>query len=528
MANKHLFDTRAAATPQADTYNEAGGKAYAFTPKHALAQYAMTGCLNTTFYVDAQQQLDKVLELCQGLDPEFIGKVAIYARQKGYMKDMPALLCAVLAVKDVDVLKQVFPVVIDNGKMLRNFVQIIRSGAVGRKSFGRAVKRLILTWLADRSDDQLFRQSIGNDPSFPDILKMVHPTPADKNREALYGYLLGKEKVNQRYLPALVKQYEKFKTGKSKVVPDVPFQFLASLDIGTDVWTEIAKNASWQTVRMNLNTFARHGVLESGEMVKLLAARLRDEKEIQRARVFPYQLLAAYLNTEDSSVPRELRNALQDAMEIAVNNVPVIDGKVYVFPDVSGSMSSPVTGARKGATSKVRCVDVAALVAASVLRRNPNAEVIPFETCVVPLQLNPRDSIMTNAQKLASVGGGGTNCSAPLQLLNQQKAKGDVCIYVSDNESWQDASRYYGGTGLMAEWQKFKKRNRARLVCIDIQVSATTQAPDRGTDVLNIGGFSDQVFNLIGDFVGDGLGTSKWVNTIEKVDLQKKLDKDAD
>ena len=53
----------------------------------------------------------------------------------------------------------------------------------------------------------------------------------------------------------------------------------------------------------------------------------------------------------NAEIPREITEALQDAMEIAIENVPEIDGKVYVFPDVSGSMSSAVTGFRKGATS---------------------------------------------------------------------------------------------------------------------------------------------------------------------------------
>ena len=45
----------------------------------------------------------------------------------------------------------------------------------------------------------------------------------------------------------------------------------------------------------------------------------------------------------------------------------------------------------------MRCIDVAALVAASILRQNPRAEVIPFESDVVNVQLNGRDSVMTNA-----------------------------------------------------------------------------------------------------------------------------------
>ena len=59
-------------------------------------------------------------------------------------------------------------------------------------------------------------------------------------------------------------------------------------------------------------------------------------------------------------------------------NVPKVEGKVYLFPDVSGSMQSPVTGHREGATSKVRVIDIAALVSAAFLRMNEDSEVIPF------------------------------------------------------------------------------------------------------------------------------------------------------
>src|SRR5690606_16731700 len=132
-----------------------------------------------------------------------------------------------------------------------------------------------------------------------------------------------------------------------------------------------------------------------------------------------------FLNA-DQSVPERLREALQDAMETSIGNVPEIDGKVVICPDVSGSMQMAVTGYRKGATSRVRCIDVAALVAAAFLRKNREARVLPFEVNVVDIQLNPRDSVMTNATKLAKIGGGGTNCSAPLAKLNAEKAPPDL------------------------------------------------------------------------------------------------------
>ena len=518
MANKNLFKSLVGKlVPATDARNEERAPAYALTPKQALAQYAATGCLTQTFYANAQEQLAVVLELCEKVEAEFIAKTAVYARERGLMKDMPALLLAALAVKDVRLLARVFPRVVDNGKMLRNFVQIVRSGAAGRKSRGSAPKRLVREWLEARDASAVFRASVGQSPSFADILKMVHPRPRDAEREALYGYMLGRD-FRAESLPAVVRQFEEFKAGDRATVPDVPFQMLTALDLGTAEWTAIAQRAPWQMTRMNLNTFVRHRVFEQPGLAELVAQRLADPEKVRKARVFPYQLLVAYASAGEG-VPGVVRDALQDAMEAAISNVPRIEGKVYVFPDVSGSMQSPVTGYRKGSTTAVRCVDVAALVAAAVVRRNPRAEVLPFEHDVVRgLHLNPRDSVMTNAQKLAAVGGGGTSCSAPLRLLNERKAEGDLVLYVSDNESWVDAQAGRG-TATMQEWAVFKRRNpRARMVCVDVQPYQTVQAAG-SVDVLNVGGFSDQVFDIVADFASGRLDAEHWVGVVEQVAL---------
>lgn len=519
MANKNLFASiLGKLTPKTNAVNEAGGRAYALTPKQALAQYAATGCLHGTFYATADEQLAFVLGLCGEIESEFIARAAIYSRERGFMKDMPALLCAVLTTRHPALLESLFPRVIDNGKMLRNFVQMIRSGVVGRKSLGTAPKRMVRQWLEARSDEALFRDSVGQSPSIADVVKMVHPRPVTREREALYGALLGKP-YDVEKLPSLVREYEAFKNGASERVPDVPFQMLTSLELSDAAWIEIARNAPWQMTRMNLNTFARHGVFANEEVTRKIAARLADATAIRKARAFPYQLMTAFLAANDG-VPAVVLEALQQAMEIATENVPAIEGKVFLCPDVSGSMASPVTGQRSGGTSVVRCIDVAALFTASIMRKNPSAEVLPFETSVVAIRLNPRDSIMTNAQKLAGIGGGGTTCSAPLAELNRKKAKGDLVIFVSDNESWADP-RKGTGTAMMKEWNAFKQRNpQARLVCIDIQPNATTQAAE-SQDVLNVGGFSDAVFELITSFAAGQMTSGHWVKVIESIALEE-------
>ena len=350
---------------------------------------------------------------------------------------------------------------------------------------------------------------------------MVHPKPKTASRAALYGYLIG-QPHEAAALPELVKQFEAFKAGESKVLPDVPFQMLTSLELSKDDWKAIARNAPWQMTRMNLNTFARHGVFEDRQLTGEIADRLRDEESIRRARVFPYQLMVAF--TQAADVPAVLRDALQDAMEIATRNVPALgDSGVYVFPDISGSMRSPITGVRKGATTTVRCVEVAALIASTVLRTNRQAQVLPFESKVVDVTLNPRDSVMTNAKVLASLPAGGTNCSAPLVELNRRNAKGDLLIYVSDNESWVDSpahGRFGGGrTETLNQWSAFKAHNpNAKLVCIDLQPYSTTQAAER-EDILNIGGFSDHVFDVIAEFAKGTLNTRHWIGVVEAMAL---------
>ena len=536
MANKDLFKSRGAtkSVPQTDTRNRAGGKAYKMSDRHALAQIAATNCFNGTFYATAQDNLklakDAALALSE--DPEFIAKVAVYSRTKGYMKDMPAFLAVMLADTDPVLFRRVFRKVIDNGKMLRNFCQMARSGAVTDRVFNLSsgtCRHAIQEWFDSRNPWALFKASIGNDPSMRDILRMARPRPNTTEKNALFGYFLGKEvseiecdgKIHTPSLPEIVQQYERYKKFKRGDVPKVDFRMLDSLGLGTAEWTEIARNAPWMMTRMNLNTFARHGVFGNREVSQLVADRLRNKEEIQKARQFPYQLYMAYKATSSNDgVPHDVREALQDAMEIAIENVPEIPGKVYVCVDTSGSMSCPITGRGSANASGVACVDVAGLFASAIVRRNRDAEVWTFSSSAKRVRLNPRDTVMTNTRKLAKAGGG-TNISAPLRDLNAAHAKGDAVIYISDYESWMDSGGgyHYYGTGLQEEWLAFKKRNEnARLICMDLTPRGDSQTTER-EDILRVGGFSDQVFNVIANFVEHGHGSDHWVSEIEATEI---------
>lgn len=515
MANKNLFSSALARLlPRADTINQAGGSAYAYGPEAKLAQLAVTGTLADGFYAHAETQLADVVLAAKDVDPEWVAKCAVYSRQSGAMKDMPALLAAYLTMADPDLSVRVFKRVIDNGRMLRTFVQIMRSGQVGRASLGSRHKRLVREWLETATMAQLMQAATGSDPSLADIVKMVHPAPATAERRAFYGWLIGKP-YDVAALPAEIAAFEAWKRSPEGELPPVPFEWLTAFPLAPEQWGALSSRMGWQALRMNLNTLARHGAFGVDGVTEAVAARLVDPAAIARARVMPYQLMVA-LEQVSSSVPLAVQAALESALETALANVPRLEGAVVVCPDVSGSMSAPATGYRKGATSKVRCIDIAALVAAAVLRQNSKARVLPFECGVVDLKLDPQARVAVNAAKLAAVGGGGTNVSAPLALLNRERARVDTVVIVSDNESWVDARRQ-GATATMNEWNKLKARNPgAKLICIDIQPYGTTQAKDRA-DIMNVGGFTDAVFDAVARFANGE--TRDWVEIVQNTEV---------
>ena len=542
MANKSLFASLKSRFVRATARNEAGGRAYALEPKHALAQLAATGCFNGVYYAQADEQLATLKTLVdQVADNAYLAKLAVYSRERAMMKDMPVALLLALSKRDPALFRKVFDRVVDNGRTLRTLVQFVRSGQFGRKSLAYSLQRAVQRWLNTASVEKLLSASIGNDPSLRDVLRLARPTPPDNARRAMFGWLT--DKPVEKWAPAaeadLPKEvmalaaFRKAETAEAQILIlgnlRARWDLLADMAKGSAVWAAIARKMGPQALRMNLNTLVRHGVIgpdANREMVEYVAARLADPDEIRRSRQFPYQFLAAYMNVGDE-VPQKIKAALHKAAEVACGNVPELPGPVVIGLDVSGSMASPVTGRRgRGATSKMRCVDVAALFAAAILRRNPDSVVIPFDTAAYEARLDPTDSVLSLAERLAKYGGGGTNCSLPLAAANSRYAnrKFAGCVLVSDQESWVGNGRN-GSTAVMTEWQTFV-RNEVRLhgkgfagpklVCIDLQSYTTTQAPER-SDVLNVGGFSDAVFSVVAAFLADDGG--RFVAEIEAIEL---------
>lgn len=106
-----------------------------------LAQLAMTGTRGGV-YQDAQAEASALVAAAMAVEPR-LAQTAVHVREKGHMKDTPALLLAVLSARDPALFAQAFGRVVTSGKVLRGFVQILRSGQTGRKSPGSRPKAMV-------------------------------------------------------------------------------------------------------------------------------------------------------------------------------------------------------------------------------------------------------------------------------------------------------------------------------------------------------------------------------------------------
>lgn len=77
--------------------NYEGAKAYVMTPAEELYSAVVTTGLSNTTYEKGNDRLKRIQTLVKQNDPEFVAKLAVYARKEMYLRSIPLVLTAELA-----------------------------------------------------------------------------------------------------------------------------------------------------------------------------------------------------------------------------------------------------------------------------------------------------------------------------------------------------------------------------------------------------------------------------------------------
>jgi 60 kDa SS-A/Ro ribonucleoprotein len=520
--------------------NHAGGVTYERTLREQVLQVLSTSTLGDTFYVSREEIRKETLEViiqARHECPAFLARALVWARSEGMMRKVPILGLVALSAGGAAtkaLFEQVFPHVIKTPDDLREFIRESIEGKIaGRKGLGGMTVPLVQAWLASMSEYHALKYGsvVSKGVTIRDAIRMSHPKPVSAESTEIFAWLVrGKKGLgeNQNLLPQ-IRSYESLKVAATeeeqvRLIRDgrLPFEVvLPAIKPTKAIWSELLMHAPYTNLLRNLVTFTRHGVFQEERYVEHAVKKLTDPQAVRHSYVLPFQFFNAW--KEYSKVvgfePR-IADAVRQACEISFVNIPSFgDLAVCVAPDVSGSMSSvPVSD--KGTA---HCIDIAGIYAGALMKRiEGRGLVLPFEQRVITdTSLSFRDDILVTAEKLASIGGGGTAVGAPIQYLLDRKISVDVFIGITDNEDWCHGKNdgYSIRGSFLSMWRSYRKEvnPNAQAFLITIAPYREAVAPRGEKGVRFIYGWSDQVLKYIALSLKQG---ETQVQAIEKMSLK--------
>lgn len=137
----------------------------------------------------------------------------------------------------------------------------------------------------------------------------------------------------------------------------------------------------------------------------------RLKKGVEKGKQFPFRYWSAYHAVSSRNVNHKsvILDALEECMDISMNNLPEIKGKTAVLSDNSGS----AWGAIPSEYGTVKVAEIDNLSATIMACRSDEGVIIPFGDKIIPIPASKRNGILSQVKEVNKQGhnvGGGTEC----------------------------------------------------------------------------------------------------------------------
>jgi 60 kDa SS-A/Ro ribonucleoprotein len=510
--------TAVAAHPSA-TRNHEGGLAFEMGAKVRLYTRVTTSLGGEKKFYQEGQKHDSAIKadiaLVAQTDPEFILRLAAYVRQVLNLRSVPVLIlveaASIAACKPY--VRRWTPQIVRRADELAEVVAcwIIQHGQIGGRgeaggthAFPNSLKKGLTDAFGHFDEYQLAKYDREGAVKLGDVLRITHAKPEGEYQAALFRYLLSEEIDGER-LPLLA--------AKARLVRkdtfDAEAQELATAAHATwevliskfgsskETWEAVIPMMGYMALLRNLRNFLDKGV----EMAPVLA-RLADADEVRRSKQLPFRFFSAYREIEKlQGKPGvgAVLSAITQALEKSVANLPRLTGTSFIAADNSGSMNAALSE-----HSSVRYADVANLLGAIAHQMSDDAIVGSFACRFATVQLNPRDSILTNMGKIAKVSvGSSTNAYLCVKWLREQNHRVDRIVILSDMQCY-DSRRGYGES-LSQELLRYRSRvnPRVQVHSVDLAGYGTSQFPEDTPGLALWAGWSERALEAMSLFEED-------------------------
>ncbi len=489
-----LNDTKQTVAEATRTTNHEGGEAFRpADPRLALYKRTINQLLEDSYYEDDTEHLHAVVErfdAAAATDPEFVLKLAAYARQEMHLRDIPQVLLVLAANddrfkddSDDSLIREWTPTIV------QRMDETATALAVHDKLFGGTapwpLRRGIEDALVEMADAYTLEKYAlpRREVTLHDVFNRVHPKPVDDEQEDLF---------------------ERFMRGDLDDYPDV--EPLPSPNTWETVISERGNTAeAWEQLiednEYSLPIFASirnlRNMLEAGVDEDIIVGHL-DLEAVRHAPLYPFRYYQAYKALQDAGIDApDVERWLERAVDVAVEHVPDDLGDTFVGVDLSGSMTAALSE-----QSTLQRKEIGALFGAVLA--DQGARVGGFGSEFQTVSTHIDTPVLQRQRAVMGIDdevGNSTNGWKVLDYLREEDIAVERVILFTDMQIWDSTVRLVDGDRTVREAFEDYRASvapNASLYMVDLASYGDLATPEGYEDVYNISGWSEQVLEFIG------------------------------
>ena len=494
--------------------NFEGGESFTSDPKMEL--YKMTCATlfgEPKFYEGNQKKADsssnRIIQLAHEVaetDPEFILKLAYYARTQMHLRTTPTVLLFEAGIDDnmKRFVRRWTPHIINRVDEMAEVIAMFTNTIdhIGDLSAEGSLPAALKKGIADTLSSGKFRkyqlakytnENAEGKVKLKDVIKIVHPKPQDKHMSQMFRDILNGELKQVNTWNAVVSKEGSNEHSWLKAMGSAPI---------------------FATVR-NLRNILDN--TEDPDMIQEVVNKLTNPEIIKNSRLLPFRFLSAYnaIQNHRNKYAQTFMDALEESVDLAIDNIIPLPGTTAVLVDVSGSMTERPLSDKSDMYPK----DIATLFGAMAHRVCQFSHLIRFASDAELIRCSRRNGAISNAREIANANiGSGTVTSNALRLLINRNEKVDRIITFTDaigyTNSWQDSQL----VDVLIKYRD-KINPRCRYYEVDLMGYGNAQVPDTDPLTCLISGWSEKIFEYIPLHEHTGRGP---IEQIERITLPKK------
>jgi len=457
--------------------NLAGGEAYdPATPEMGLYKVVINNLLEDKYYETDAESFWKVAERFERAaetNPEFPVKLAEYARNEMYLRDVSQVLLVLSANHDEtkEYVREYAPRIIQRADELNTVV------AIQLEVFGKPIPKPLKKGVAEafhNFDRYQFAKynNLNREVKFRDVMNLVHPKPETEEEEETFERLVYGD------------------------LDDYDVESLNPPETWEVVISKRGNNAeAWRDVLPRMGLFAKirnlRNMLEAG----LEGDEILDEKDLEYAReskIYPFRFYQAYKAVLGADLNDEhVEDWLTRAVDETADNVPDGLGETFVSVDLSGSMSTTLSN-----RGSMAYKEISSFFGAVLMRKGADVGIFASEFETVNAHHDTPTLELVEKIKNRDVGHS-TNGWKAIKYLIEEEIEYDRVVLLTDMQIWD--STWGSGENTVKEYydRYVDEVSDAGLYTVDLSSYGELVTPEAYQGVYNISGWNSEIIDFI-------------------------------